>query len=67
MRVTHNYIGGLDILLRDKQNNVLAEDPSLNSGEVIVINFGDYDIDNLLLDKFDEVYEVQNIEFYLDC
>ena len=68
IRVTHNYVGGLDMILRDKNGNVIAEDPSLNTGEAIDIDWDEYDIDNLLLDKFDQVYEVQNIEFFLgDC
>lgn len=53
------------MILRDKQLNVIAEDPSLNTGEEIDINWDDYDIYDLLVDKFDQVYRVQNIEFFL--
>jgi hypothetical protein len=67
IRITHNYVGGLNMILKDKEVNIIAQDPVLNSGVEIDINWDDYDIDNLFLDKFNENYEIQNIEFYLSC
>lgn len=67
MRVTHNYVGGLNMILKDKGLHIIAEEPTLNSGEEIDINWGDYDLDDLFLDKFSQIYEVQNIEFFIPC
>jgi hypothetical protein len=67
IRIFHNYVGGLDMILKDKGLHIIAEEPSLNSGEEISINWGDDDIDDLFLDKFSQIYEVQSIEFFIPC
>jgi hypothetical protein len=65
VRITHNYIGGLDLYLVDKHNNIIAQDVSLNSGEEINIHWGAYNLDYILLDAAGEVYRVRNIEFFM--
>jgi hypothetical protein len=65
IRITHNYVGGLEMILTDKNTDIIAQDVSLNSGEEIDITWGNYDMDNLFLNKFSQSYEIQNIEFYI--
>jgi hypothetical protein len=67
IRIYHNYNGGLDVILRDKDLQVIAQDGSFNNGEEISIDWNDADIYDLFFDKYDEVYEVQGIEFYVEC
>ena len=67
IRITHDYNGGLDLILRDRDLNVIAAEGSLNSGEEIDITWDDSNLFDLFLDKFDKVYRVQNIEFYVEC
>jgi hypothetical protein len=68
IRITHNYVSGaLEMILKDKLSNIIAQDVSLISGEEIDINWDDYDIDNLFFLEFDTNYEIQNIEFYIGC
>ena len=55
------------MILKDKHLDIIAEEPTLNSGEEIDINWGDYDLDDLFLDKFNQIYEVQSIEFFIPC
>jgi hypothetical protein len=67
IRITHNYIGGLDLTIKDKNLNVIASEGSLISGEEITINWNGYDLYDLFLDKYDQVYKVQSIEFLNEC